>query len=116
MAAKKKIYTVIFSISAEQELLQIEQYISENQSEIRAVKVLTSIFEKIWSIAEHPFSFPVLISSGNKSEETLRCTLVHSAYKIIYKIHDEHIEVLKIFDGSRDPKLLNKLFDKKNDD
>jgi toxin ParE1/3/4 len=78
----------------------IDYYLSEYSSE-RAMKVLQSIEGSFIKISSTPFAYSVCFDLAEPSEN-IRQIIVHSTFKIIYRVTLDRIEVLEIFHGSRD--------------
>ena len=80
----------------------ISYYLNENSVE-RAIKVIDS-FEKI---SKSPQIFPVCFDV-KKPILSVRQMIVHNTFKIIFRIQKDKIQILEIFHGKRNPKLLKK--------
>lgn len=77
-------------------LIEIEDYIAED-SQTRAVKFINQIIQKAESLKKHPqkgrivpeFSIPELRE------------LIYKNYRIVYKIKNESLEILTVFEAHR---------------
>jgi plasmid stabilization system protein ParE len=71
----------------------------------RAEKVLESIDQALEQIGKTPFSFPMCFDVLEPNEN-IRQKIVHSTFRIIYRIKPECIEIIEIFHGSRNDEWL----------
>ena len=96
---------VVLSKRAENSLEEIIDYYLENYSAERATKVINTFDESFEKIAKSPQVFPVCFDI-KKPVLTVRQMIVHSTFKIVFRIQKDRIEILEIFHGKRYPKLL----------
>ncbi len=93
-------YEIEFTQWAETDLDHIVMYIAENDSVSRAVEVYLKIKEKI-------FSLEALADRGRVVPELKRIRvmeykeLIHSPYRIIYRVEHKTVFIVAVFDGRR---------------
>ncbi|MCP5046389.1 MAG: type II toxin-antitoxin system RelE/ParE family toxin [bacterium] len=94
-------YRVEFTRWAESDLDQIVTYIAENDNVSDAVRVYYALKKKVSALDE-------LAVRGRVVPELKRINIlkfkeiIHSPYRIIYKIEDTVVFIVAIFDGRRD--------------
>ena|SRR5258706_15222105 len=91
---------IVFSHRAEKERLAIlEYYFNETQSNKIPYKIYIQISEILDIISEFPKSGRILNQKGHRGFSKL-------PYLIIYKITNEAIEILHVWDSRRNPQEL----------
>jgi plasmid stabilization system protein ParE len=95
---------IIWSDIAVSDLNGILEYINQNAGEERALYVLTGIKGAISKIFPFPHKFArePLFNNNN-----VRYTVKWN-YKIIYKIFNDYVEIVRIFHSSQNPSKLIK--------
>lgn len=96
---------VLLTQRAENSLNDIVDYYLTKHSAARASKVVKSIEDGFVAIAKSPHRYPVCLDVA-KPNPSIRQFIVHSTFKVIYKIEEDCIFIVEIFHGSRDPELL----------
>lgn len=102
----KKYYRVVIPPTAKESLQEIVKHIKQD-SPTAAIKVRKTLLEKAKSLKELPERFsrePFLIDKPGNYRSV---TVWH--YKIVYKILDDEIVILKFFHTSQDPEVLRKI-------
>lgn len=93
-------YSVYLIANAEEDLLEIYRYVSANDSEARARKLIEQLKEKCYSLIKFPHR-------GHTPPELERIDVYdfweihHKSYKIIYQIIEDRVFVHCILDGRR---------------
>ena len=103
----KKHYRVIIPPAAKESLRDIIDYIKKD-SPSAAIKVRKKLIAKAKSLGELPERFssePFLI---NKPGNYRSVTQWH--YKIIYKVLDDEVLILRFMHTSRDPDIIRKIY------
>ena len=103
-------YKLIVMPRAKSSLEEIGSYYLSEHSLQRALKVIASIEEAFDSIVKAPKRNPVCFDVETPSE-SIRQTIVHNTFKIIYRINGDYIEITEVFHGSRDTNLLKDIND-----
>lgn len=84
---------------------EITDYYLLKHSAARATKVILSLEDAFDKIASSPFIYPVCFDIKQPVED-IRQIIVHSTFKVVYRVKKDKIEVLEIFHGKRNPGLL----------
>ncbi len=87
---------VVWSPEALEDLNSIAQYIARD-SKHYAKAVVTKVLDTARTLSEFPRAGRVVPEVG---EDTLRESLIYS-YRIIYRLHEQHILVLAVIHGKR---------------
>jgi plasmid stabilization system protein ParE len=98
---------VILTKKAEASLEEIVSYYLSEHSAERATKVIDSFDDSFEKISKSPQIFPVCFDI-KKPILSVRQMIVHNTFKIIFRIQKDKIQILEIFHGKRNPKLLKK--------
>jgi len=97
---------IIWSKESLRRLIEIEQFIAKDNPE-RAVKFIDRLIDRAETIRDFPFKSRVVPEfSINEIREVFEKT-----YRIVYKISENQIEILTVFEGRRllkPDELLNK--------
>jgi toxin ParE1/3/4 len=91
---------IIWTREALERLTEIEEYISKD-SLTRAVKFIDYLIDRGESLGDHPQMGRIVPEIGN---ENIR-EIIAKKYRIIYRISNERIEILTVFEGHRLLKL-----------
>ncbi len=91
-------YSVLLSRHAENDLAEIYDYIAADNPANATAFVLT-LEEQILSLSIMPERAPLI--PENSLLGTWYRHLIHSKYRIIFKVHDQTVTVLRVFHGSR---------------
>ena len=93
--------TYRISDAAQRDLAAIGQHIAQDDP-ARAVSFIEELTAKFRLVAERPRSFP----ARDEWHPDLRSAL-HRPYVILFRIADDHVEIVRVFHGARDiPNLL----------
>jgi toxin ParE1/3/4 len=87
---------VIVSSRAENDLADIADYISLDDPR-RALSFTEELEARFVDVGERPLSFPARPEWGMNKRSA-----VHGRYVIIFRVNDEHIEILRVAHGARD--------------
>ena len=93
-----KAYNVYITGSAEQDILDIWNYICDD-SKLRAKKFVDQIETKITKLRKYPQRCPVINETEFLGIEYRH--LVIGNYRIIFKIDNENVYIMRIIHGSR---------------
>ena len=108
MADKPKIYEVVLSQGAEQDLEAIVDYIAVNDSPAQAHRVLDQLMKQAQSLSHFPErgSYPKeLLDLGIKEYRQV----FFKPYRLIYRLHQLQVVVYLVADGRRNmPALLSR--------
>ncbi len=96
-----KRYEVNLTRLAQKDLEEIYYYIAADSSE-NAAKFVLELEEKVYSLNTFPERQPLI--TENKFFGTDYRHLVHKKYRIIYRISEEKVYILRVIHGAR---LLN---------
>jgi toxin ParE1/3/4 len=89
------------SDEARRDLTGIGQYIAQDNP-ARALSFIDEMTAKFRIVAERPLSFP----ARDDWHPDLRSSL-HRPYVIVFRVTDDHVDIVRIFHGARDiPNLL----------
>jgi len=89
------------SDEAQRDLAGIGQHIAQDNPE-RAVSFVDELTAKFRIVAERPLSFP----AREDWHPELRSAL-HRPYTILFRVADDHVDIVRIFHGARDiPNLI----------
>ena len=91
-----KKYQLKWTLAARADLKDIKQYISQHAPKV-AVAYVRRIRERCLKLTTLPFAHPIVAEYGNDS---IRETY-HGSYRIIYRIDDDCVTVLRVFHGAR---------------
>jgi len=97
---------LIYSLKATQALKNIYEFLSRKSSRA-AVIIHNEILDEIDRLLLFPQMAPIESDLKNKSF-TYRSLVVHSIYKVIYRIEEQTIYIVDIWDCRRDPSKLKK--------
>jgi plasmid stabilization system protein ParE len=98
-------HRVVLTNRAETSLQEITDYYLLEFTPERAMKVIDSIVIAFAKIARKPQLFPVNFDIAHP-QQNIRQAIVHNTFKIIFRFNDKEIEIIEIFHGSRNPRLL----------
>ena len=87
---------LIWTSEALNRLVEIEEYIAQD-SETRARKFTKSIINSTSTLSQYPQKgriVPELNISGIRE-------IIYKNYRIVYRIHKEHIQILTVFESHR---------------
>jgi len=97
---------VIWSKESLQQLIQIEQYISRDNPE-RAVQFINRLIDRAEKIKDYPYKGRVVPEfSLNEIREVFE-----KSYRIVYRISENQIEILTVFEGHKllkSPEILKR--------
>jgi toxin YoeB len=100
MAERKIIWTQEASIS----LIEILSYFVErNKSKTYSVKLKTEIKKTVNLLSKQPLL-------GKETDFEGVRELIHEVYQIYYRVSEQEISILLVWDGRRNPDDLTKLF------
>ena len=87
---------VIWSKESLQQLIEIEKYISRDSPE-RAVQFINRLIDRAEKIKDYPYKGRVVPEfSLNEIREVLE-----KSYRIVYRISEDQIEILTVFEGHK---------------
>ena len=87
---------VIWSKESLQQLIEIEQYISRDNPE-RAVQLINRLIDRAEKIKDYPYKGRVVAEfSLNEIREVFE-----KSYRIVYRISENQIEILTVFEGHK---------------
>jgi toxin ParE1/3/4 len=92
---------VIFSPEAEADLQEIGDYIAQDNPR-RALSFVRELFEHALRLTDTPYAYP---KRDDLSPGLMMA--VHGSYLILFRVGNEHIEIVRITHGARD---LSRLF------
>jgi toxin ParE1/3/4 len=87
---------VTVSRLAESDLNEIADYISLDDPR-RALSFTEELAARFFDIGERPMSFPARPEWGINKRSA-----VHGRYVIIFRVNDDHVEILRVAHGARD--------------
>jgi plasmid stabilization system protein ParE len=90
---------------AKASLEEIADYYFIEHSASRAEKVLQSIYGAFDKIAKAPMQFALCLDI-EVPKDNIRQMIVHSTFKVIYRIKPDSIEIIEVFHGNRNDELL----------
>ncbi len=96
-------YKVLIFPTAKRDLREIIDYINE-QSFMEGTKLYDEIVERVASLAELPFRYP-LLKNPVLREKGYRALVVHS-YLVFYVVKDDEVQVRRILHGKRQYEFL----------
>jgi toxin ParE1/3/4 len=99
--SKMKTYSVVFDISAGEDLVDIYKYVATNESIERADKLYLSLRSACRGLKTLPYRGhipPELFEVGVVEYRKIRC----KPYRIFHSIEDNRVKVHCILDGRRD--------------
>ena len=94
-----KRYRVKITASAQADIGTIWDYISQNNPS-NAVLFIAEIEKKVMSLSQFPDRHPV-IPEGQYLQTNEYRHLVYKKYRVVYRIQDATVYVLRIFHGSK---------------
>ena len=87
---------VIWSKESLQQLIEIEKYISRDSPE-RAVQFINRLIDRAEKIKDYPYKGRVVQEfSLNEIREVFE-----KSYRIVYRISEDQIEILTVFEGHK---------------
>jgi plasmid stabilization system protein ParE len=92
---------IIWSKKAETDLYLNIGYIAKNSPQ-NAVKILSDVIELSNSLAKFPYMHPEEPVYNSKN---VRYAVIYS-YKMIYKIHEDEIRILRLFHTKQNPNKI----------
>ncbi len=102
----EKIYKVIIPPSAKESLKEIVDYIKlDSPSAAKSVRIKLLELAKSLSVSPERFSKEVFLKSLNGNYRSV--VLWH--YKIVYKVQENEVLILRFIHTSRDPEEIKKL-------
>jgi toxin ParE1/3/4 len=87
---------VVISSRAVQDLADITDYISRDNP-VRALSFANELEAHCMKIGERPLSFP-----GRTEWGADKRSAVYGRYVVIFKLNEDHVEVLRVVHGARD--------------
>lgn len=88
---------VTWTREAGENLIDLEEFIARDSVE-RAVRFVDALIGHTESIlADNPRSGRKVPEIGNPDMREL----IYRGYRIVYRLHDDHIEILTVFEGHR---------------
>ena len=96
---------VILTEDADATLEDIIHYYLTEHSTGRAAKVVQSVDLAFEQISKAPLRFPKCLDIL-EPDENVRQIVVHSTFRIIYRIKPDYIQIIEIFHGNRNDQLL----------
>ena len=91
---------VVFLASAEADLEDIGDFIARDNP-ARAVTFIEEMREHCRALEKHPELGPARPEIAHDAR-----MLVHAAYLILYRIHNEQVEIVRVVHGARDQAAL----------
>ena len=97
----EKVWEVRWTTMAADEFESTIDWLIENWNFEIAEKFSVDVWGRIQRLSKHPFT-------GRKSSSIKDCrqTVVLPYHILIYKIFEEHIEIIRVFDGRQNPSKL----------
>lgn len=92
---------IVWSPSAEYDVLAIIDYLIENWGENVALKFVETLDNLILSIAENPHLFPVFQQSY-----IIRKCVISKQSTLYYRERGDYIDILRVFDSRQHPQKL----------
>jgi toxin ParE1/3/4 len=86
---------IVWAPRAQRRLQEIVNFIAADQP-AAAQRVLDQLLEAARTLGEHPH-----LGRRGRFRGTRELTVAHTPYLLIYRVRDELLEVLTIFDGRR---------------
>jgi toxin ParE1/3/4 len=94
-----KKFKVKVTVSAQSDIRTIWDYISQNNpSNARAF--INEVEERIYSLSHYPERNPI-IPEGEMLQIDVYRHLIYKDYRIVYRVQNENIFILRIFHGSK---------------
>ena len=87
---------IVWSAEAVRDLEQIHDYIARNSSRYAAV-VTSRLVAAVDRLSAYPESGRMVPELGDAAVREV----IHGAYRIVYELHDDSVEVLTVFRASR---------------
>ncbi len=87
---------IIWTREALDNIIEIENYISENNPQ-NAIEFTDSLIDKCEYLIDNPDMGRIV---PELSESSIR-ELIHKNYRIVYRCIDEEIQILTVFEGHR---------------
>ena len=94
-----KEYKVKITASAQSDFRTIWDYISQNNP-LNAVAFLSEIEKRIFALSKMPERNPVIPEGEFLKSDDYR-HIIYKKYRIIYRIQNENVYILRIFHGSK---------------
>lgn len=98
-------FEVTLTRGAEDDLERLYDYLAEQGSPAIAAELLDAVLEKVDALERFPHRGSVPKALAGLGIRTFR-QLIHSPYRIIYRIIGQEVFVLLIVDGRRDMQTL----------
>jgi plasmid stabilization system protein ParE len=92
---------IIWSKIAERDLYIGIGYIAQDSRE-QALKVLSEVIALSKSLSQFPYKYP---KEPLYNDESVRYTVIYS-YKMVYKIYENKIRILRLFHTKQNPKKI----------
>jgi len=93
---------LVFSAKAKDDLANIRQYYLQNESQVRASKVMASIRENIKAISTLPYAYAI-DPDARPIAPTIRRAIVHGTYPVCNQVEDQVIYILRITHSALNP-------------
>jgi toxin ParE1/3/4 len=94
-----KKYKVKITLSAQSDIRTIWDYVSQlNPS--NALVFINEIEERIYALSPYPERSPI-IPEGEMLQNDVYRHLIYKDYRIVYRVQNENIFILRIFNGSK---------------
>ena len=94
-----KRYRVELTLSAQRDILTIWSYIAQD-SPVNAERFTVALEEKALSLAQMPERNPVIPEAASMGTRQYR-HLLYRDYRIVYRVTEAAVYVLRVFHGSR---------------
>jgi len=88
---------IVFTRKADKDELTIYQYISEAFGEVYATKFRSKLINLFYTLAKQP-----LIGRAAKNDRSLRVIIISKQNKIVYKVTDKNIVIIRILNARTD--------------
>lgn len=95
-------FKVILTKEAEENYLQICDYILNKFSEKEVIKFDKQLSEKLLLLSVSPFIFPIV-----SEQKQIRKCLINNLTVVYYHVDGNKVFILFLFDGRQNPKKLN---------
>ena len=88
---------IVFTRKADKDELKIYQYISEAFGEVYATKFRSKLINLFYTLTKHPY-----IGRICKNDRSLRVIIISKQNKIVYKVTDKNIVIIRILNNKTD--------------
>ncbi|MFM2224892.1 MAG: hypothetical protein RJA07_1094 [Bacteroidota bacterium] len=95
-------FKVVLTKEAEENYLQICDYILNKLSEKEVVKFDNKLSEKLLLLSVSPFIFPIV-----SEQKQIRKCLINNLTVVYYHVEGDNVSILFLFDGRQNPEKLH---------